>query len=153
MAGSLEPVRRKYESGGQTIYEWEQGLDEVNVYITPPPGVKAAMIQCVMTTQRVTIGLKGNPPFLDAPLAGPIIVRESLWTMDEGVIQLCLQKMRKGATWPSVFEGHAGLDAAAAMDVQRRMLLERFQAENPGFDFSGAEVNGTVPDPRTFMRG
>jgi hypothetical protein len=33
------------------------------------------------------------------------------------------------------------------------MLLERFQAEHPGFDFSGAEVTGAVPDPRTFLGG
>jgi len=35
---------------------------------------------------------------------------------------------------------------------QKRLMLERFQLENPGFDFSGAEFTGTVPDPRTFMR-
>ncbi|CAN0027242.1 unnamed protein product [Heterosigma akashiwo] len=33
------------------------------------------------------------------------------------------------------------------------MMLERFQEENPGFDFSGAEFNGMVPDPREFMGG
>jgi hypothetical protein len=30
-------------------------------------------------------------------------------------------------------------------------MIERFQAENPGFDFSGAEFTGNVPDPKTFM--
>ena len=49
-------------------------------------------------------------------------------------------------------KGHEQLDALATEDVKRQMLLERFQAEHPGFDFSGAEVNGQVPDPRTFMR-
>jgi hypothetical protein len=33
------------------------------------------------------------------------------------------------------------------------MLLERFQEEHPGMDFRGAQVNGAVPDPRTFMGG
>ncbi len=33
------------------------------------------------------------------------------------------------------------------------MLLERFGEEHPGFDFSQAALNGTVPDPRTFMGG
>jgi hypothetical protein len=33
-------------------------------------------------------------------------------------------------------------------------MLERFQAENPGFDFSDASFNGqTVPDASTFMGG
>ena len=31
--------------------------------------------------------------------------------------------------------------------------LERFQEENPGFDFSGASFNGQVPDPKNFMGG
>jgi len=33
-------------------------------------------------------------------------------------------------------------------EVQKKILLERFQEENPGFDFSGADINGMVPDPR-----
>lgn len=32
-------------------------------------------------------------------------------------------------------------------------MLERFQEENPGFDFSNAEFNGMVPDPQKFMGG
>jgi len=35
----------------------------------------------------------------------------------------------------------------------QRLMLERFTAENPGFDFSNAEFNGTVPDARQFMGG
>jgi hypothetical protein len=37
--------------------------------------------------------------------------------------------------------------------MQRTMMLERFQEENPGFDFRDATFNGQVPDPRTFMGG
>ena len=32
-------------------------------------------------------------------------------------------------------------------------MLERFQLENPGFDFSGAEFNGAAPDPSKFLGG
>jgi hypothetical protein len=32
-------------------------------------------------------------------------------------------------------------------------MLERFQEEHPGFDFSDAEFNGQVPEARTFMGG
>ena len=38
-------------------------------------------------------------------------------------------------------------------EIQKKMLLERFQEENHGFDFSDAEINGMVPDPKTFMGG
>jgi hypothetical protein len=30
-------------------------------------------------------------------------------------------------------------------------MLERFQEENPGFDFSQAQFSGNAPDPKTFM--
>ena len=52
-----------------------------------------------------------------------------------------------------MFKGHDELDATAAEADKKALLLERFQAENPGFDFRGAEVNGTVPDAATFMGG
>ena len=53
---------------GKTIYEWEQSLDEINIYITPPPGVKAAHIDCNIQPSHLTVGLKGNPPFINVSL-------------------------------------------------------------------------------------
>ncbi len=47
------------------MYEWEQSLDEVNVYIAPPPGVTAAALDIKIEVSHLRIGLKGNPPFLD----------------------------------------------------------------------------------------
>jgi hypothetical protein len=36
--------------------------------------------------------------------------------------------------------------------MDKQMMLEKFQSENPGFDFSGAEFNGSLPaNPSTFM--
>lgn len=60
---------------------------------------------------------------------------------------------RQGEAWPGVFEGHRGVDAAKEEEEKKRMMLERFQAEHPGFDFSGAEFNGAVPDAHKFMDG
>ena len=37
--------------------------------------------------------------------------------------------------------------------LKKKLMLERFQEENPGFDFSGADFNGQVPQARTFMGG
>ena len=31
-------------------------------------------------------------------------------------------------------------------------MLERFQQEHPGFDFSGAQLSGPAPDPRTVVK-
>lgn len=50
----------------QVIYEWEQSLEELNVYIRPPPGITASMILCEITANHVTLGLRGtNDKFLN----------------------------------------------------------------------------------------
>eukprot|EP00326_Haptolina_ericina_P028778 CAMPEP_0181169302 /NCGR_PEP_ID=MMETSP1096-20121128/742_1 /TAXON_ID=156174 ORGANISM="Chrysochromulina ericina, Strain CCMP281" /NCGR_SAMPLE_ID=MMETSP1096 /ASSEMBLY_ACC=CAM_ASM_000453 /LENGTH=142 /DNA_ID=CAMNT_0023256751 /DNA_START=78 /DNA_END=505 /DNA_ORIENTATION=- len=61
----IEYKRLKYEYQGRTIYEWEQSLEDVHMYIAPPPGVTAKMLDCKITASRLTLGLKGNPPFID----------------------------------------------------------------------------------------
>lgn len=45
----------------QLIYEWEQSLDEVNIYITPPPGVGAAQFDVEIKSEHLMVGIKGNP--------------------------------------------------------------------------------------------
>lgn len=45
------------------------------------------------------------------------------------------------------------MDALTSEEVKKRLMLERFQEENPGFDFSNATFNGAVPDPQSFMGG
>ena len=47
----------------------------------------------------------------------------------------------------------AQLDPLSVGEEQKAMMLERFQSEHPGFDFSGADFSGAAPDPRTFMGG
>ncbi|RLN99765.1 hypothetical protein DYB28_002506, partial [Aphanomyces astaci] len=75
------------------------------------------------------------------------------YALDSGELNVNLQKMKKGLTWDCVFVGHGELDPLTKGEVQKKLMLERFQQENPGFDFSNAEFNGAAPDARTFMGG
>ena len=70
---------------------------------------------------------------------------------DELHVQLC--KMKKGEAWTAACMGHQALDPVTQEEVKKNILLERFQEENPGFDFSQAKMNGMVPDAREFMGG
>lgn len=99
------------------------------------------------------MGIKGNPPFLDEDLGGQVKASESYWMIEDDELHIQLQKMYKAETWGAACKGHAQMDPLTQSEVQKKILLERFQEENPGFDFSGAEVNGNVPDPRQFMGG
>ena len=147
------PGRHVFSHEGRVIYEWEQSLDEVLVFVRPPEGVKSAHIACAIKPTHLTLGLKGLPPFLDEDLCAACLAKESFWNFEDGEITLTLTKAKKGETWASVCAGHGALDAAAEAEVHKRMLLERFGQEHPGFDFSGAEVSGAVPDPREFLGG
>ena len=72
---------------------------------------------------------------------------------EDGVLHMSLVKGSKGITWDCLLKGHTKNDPFTQSEVQKSLMLERFQAENPGFDFSGAQFNGSVPDPKTFMGG
>ena len=146
--------RQKFEFDGRTIYEWDQSLEEVRLYIKPPPGVTAKMINCKITCTQLTIGLLGaDKPFIDEPFPYKCKEEDSFWTLSDGEIEINLQKMAKGETWPCALQGHGKIDQFTKDEIQKKLMLERFQEENPGFDFSGAEFSGSAPDPRAFMGG
>lgn len=66
---------------GHKVYEWEQNIDEVHCYIIPPAGLQANSLQCVITTEHITLGIKGNPSFIDEKLGGICKASESYWTL------------------------------------------------------------------------
>mmetsp|Transcript_2895 Transcript_2895/g.4876 ORF Transcript_2895/g.4876 Transcript_2895/m.4876 type:complete len:160 (+) Transcript_2895:134-613(+) len=155
MTDKLQPTeqdRHTFSHNGQKVYQWDQTLEEVNVYVDAPPGLAAKFLFCDIECQKVKFGIKGNPPFLDKPLERKCIKEDSFWTLEDGELHMTLTKMEKGAMWPAAFQGQT-TDAMSADKDQKRLLLERFQQEHAGFDFSGAEVSGSCPDPRTFMEG
>ena len=154
-------------------YEWNQNVEEVNLNVTCEVGLSAKKVKCIITTTHLQLktsdgggggggggegegeGEGGDKVLLDHKTVGQVKPDESFWTIDSkrGVINITLQKSHEGKTWSSVFQGHETLDHQAKESEQRRLLLERFQLEHPGFDFSGAEINGAVPDASTFMGG
>ena len=52
-----------------------------------------------------------------------------MWTMDDGEIEINLQKMKKGDTWGGAFVEHANMDPFTKGEVQKQMMLERFSEE------------------------
>jgi hypothetical protein len=162
------PDRYVFSYGNQKIYEWEQSLEEVTVYIDAPPLPQespASYITINIQPNRLQVGLKGNDRFfIDENTFDKVKTKESSWFLDEGVITIILAKAFRGQTWEGVLCGHTSqtnsgpaiqesIDPFVKQEMQRTMMLERFQEENPGFDFRDATFNGQVPDPRTFMGG
>mmetsp|Transcript_44538 Transcript_44538/g.93459 ORF Transcript_44538/g.93459 Transcript_44538/m.93459 type:complete len:242 (+) Transcript_44538:52-777(+) len=158
------------------VYEWEQSLEEVTIYIEAPmqqlPQENTASYIIVnILPHQLQVGLKGGDRyFIDEKTFDKVKVKESSWFLDEGVITIILSKCFRGQTWEGVLCGHTtpangsgaasgrqgiqeSIDPFTKQDMQRKLMLERFQEDNPGFDFRDAKFNGEVPDPRTFMGG
>eukprot|EP01031_Cornospumella_fuschlensis_P040113 gene40113-48882_t len=147
--------RLKFEHEGRTIYEWEQNLTEVLIYIEMPPGVTRKMLDILISPSHLRVGVKGAPPYIDEDTGGLVKISESTWLIEDGEIQITLQKSLKAEAWDCALKGRAGseIDAFTKEEVKKKLMLERFQEEHPGFDFSGAEFNGQIPDAREFMGG
>ncbi|XXQ39818.1 CS domain-containing protein [Plasmodiophora brassicae] len=145
--------RKQFVVDGTVVYEWMQTLDGVEMFMRPPEGVRAKDLDIAITSDHLRVGLKGNPPFIDEDLFGRVVVKDSMWTLDSGEICIDFKKATAAETWSSVLKGKGALNVAEVAAERQNLLLERFQAENPGFDFSNAEFTGQAPDARDFMGG
>ena len=66
---------------GQTVYEWDQNVEEVNMYIRLPLDVPKKLFACKIESKHLTIGIKDLPPYMNvsAQLALSRIVRLRLF--------------------------------------------------------------------------
>lgn len=53
---------------GRRIYDWDQNLSEVNLYVRVPEGIKGAQLYVELTATHLRIGLRPNPPYLEVVL-------------------------------------------------------------------------------------
>ena len=73
MAERLAPsARNAYFHDGRKVYEWDQTLAEVTMYVDVPPGVRARDMFCDVEQRHIRFGLKGNPPFMDVSGRGAL---------------------------------------------------------------------------------
>mmetsp|Transcript_10887 Transcript_10887/g.24734 ORF Transcript_10887/g.24734 Transcript_10887/m.24734 type:complete len:174 (+) Transcript_10887:52-573(+) len=145
--------RQEFVFDGRTVYEWEQALDEVHIYIQPPPGVTKYDLAIRIEPRHLSVGLKGNPPFLNEETFGLVETDSSFWMIEDGELHIQFQKAHKAETWSAALKGHGQLDMFSEQEVNKKLMLERFQEEHPGFDFSGASFSGMAPSARSFMGG
>ncbi|CAD7959959.1 unnamed protein product [Amoebophrya sp. A25] len=142
--------RQSFVYRDRKVYSWDQSMEEVNIYVDPPPGVSKHELDIQIKPSHVRMGLKGNPPFIDEDLFSLCDTSCSFWMIEDGELHIQLGKVRKAETWGAVFRAHGRLDAYTEQEVQKKLMLERFGEEHPGFDFSGAEFSGQAPDPRAY---
>jgi hypothetical protein len=136
-------------------YQWSQTLTDVKVRCPVAAGVRGKDVQYSLTPTTIKVGLKGQPPLVEGQLFERVVPGESLWTLEtEGerrFIEIGLQKQIKHSSWQSVVLGGPVLNPLVKEQLDKKMMLEKFQSEHAGFDFSGAEFTGNLPaDPASF---
>ena len=118
----IPPVgRQKFVYDGQTVYEWEQTLDDVKIYIAPPPGLAAADMGITIAERELKVGLRGaDRPFLHERFPSVVKVVDSWWMLDDGEIEIQLTKMRKAEMWPCALAGHGEVRASRTVGTRTR---------------------------------
>ncbi|XP_033923098.1 nudC domain-containing protein 2 [Melopsittacus undulatus] len=123
---------------------WYQTLEEVFIEVQVPPGTRAKDICCSLQSQHIALSVRGQD-VLQGKLFDSTVTDEGTWTLeDRKLIQIVLMKTNRdaGNCWTSLLENEYAADPWVQDQMQRKLTLERFQKENPGFDFSGAEISG-----------
>lgn len=70
---------------------------------------------------------------------------ESTWVLEDNeLVRIILVKSGRDAAncWHSLLSNQYSADPWIFNEMEKKLTLERFQKENPGFDFSKAEISG-----------
>jgi len=143
---------------------WDQAVDEVNVFmdlnrLAIEIGVDSSILkkknafEVEIKAKFLRVSLKGGKTLLEGVLDNAVNIDESLWMIEDGIFHLVLTKAQYGTVWTSVTPQTVSISTAEQENAKKALNLERFQRENPGFDFSQASFTGNVPDPASFMGG
>lgn len=74
MTEALAPSdRHSFVHQGRTIYQWDQTLGEVNIYVELPPGLKARDLAIEIGSRHLKIGIKGNDPYINVRCNSPFL--------------------------------------------------------------------------------
>ncbi|CAH9110197.1 unnamed protein product [Cuscuta europaea] len=92
-------------------YCWTQTLQEVNVTIPVNPGTKSRFIICEIKKNHLKVGIKGQPPVIDAELYKPVKVDDSFWSLeDQKAVSVLLTKKDNMEWWKCLAKGEPEID-------------------------------------------
>lgn len=142
----LVPNRHKVtDSQGITLYEWEQDLDDIKMYIMLQPNFPTQEIECIINPTTFSLRLKGDKIYL---IKGTFQYRvkhsTSYWYVDDNCLEILINKMDKGSAWEHVIVEHPKISYKLFDETKRKLLLQRYQETHNGMDFTNAEVGGEL---------
>lgn len=70
---------------GNVVYEWDQNLQEVNVYVKVPPGVRAKQLYVELRPRNLRLGIQSQSPYLEVRLYRLLLTVGLIATVNENV--------------------------------------------------------------------
>lgn len=133
-------------------YRWTQTIEDVQITFSLPVGTRGKDVNVAVKNEEIAVRIH-NEAVLQGKLFSRVKSEECLWTIEDNELCLVLVKAKQHESWKSVIAGQDEVDPFTSQEMDKKMMLEKFQREHPGFDFSGAEFSGQVPaDPVNFGR-
>ncbi|PIN02629.1 Nuclear distribution protein NUDC [Handroanthus impetiginosus] len=87
-------------------YRWGQSLQEVDITIPVPAGTKSRFITYEIKKNHLKVGLKGQPPVLDAELFNTVKADDCFWILvDRKYISILLTKQNQMKWWRYLVKG------------------------------------------------
>ncbi|CAH8293615.1 unnamed protein product [Schistosoma intercalatum] len=144
---SLIPTHLKGQSGlicaSFEWGSWWQTIQEVFIEIPFRQIVDVKQIVCKITNSTITCGFVGQQPLLSGNLFSLIKASESTWSLHEKKhMVMCLIKASPGTCWHSLMTDNWKADPLVLDEMERNITIQRLQIENPGMDFSSADISG-----------
>eukprot|EP01104_Vermistella_antarctica_P002091 TRINITY_DN1224_c0_g1_i2.p1 TRINITY_DN1224_c0_g1~~TRINITY_DN1224_c0_g1_i2.p1 ORF type:complete len:139 (+),score=38.57 TRINITY_DN1224_c0_g1_i2:181-597(+) len=90
-------------------YDWDQTEEELTLNIRVEDGVRARDLDISIEPTHFRAGIKGSEPIIDGDLGQRVRTDESTWTIEDGVIEVTLTKV-KSDWWASAIKGEEEID-------------------------------------------
>ena len=123
---------------------WTQTVEEVQVTVNLKNKTSGKEIKCKIKPNCINLAVKSQELF-SGQLYSTIIEDESTWTLNDGKqIEIILIKSVRDASncWRSLLKDKFAADPKVFDHMEKKLTLERFHMEHPGFDFSNADISG-----------
>ncbi|KAH9044723.1 nuclear movement protein nudC [Lactarius pseudohatsudake] len=130
--------QREAEEQAALPYSWKQSLQDVDVVVPVPKGIRARELVVVISKKKLHVGLKGKDPIMAGDLCQDIKIEESTWTLeDQSSVELHLEKVNKMQWWENVLTHHPKIDTKkiqpensklSDLDGETRGMVEKMMA-------------------------
>ncbi|XP_034246953.1 nudC domain-containing protein 2-like [Thrips palmi] len=130
---------------------WWQTVHEVHIEVNLPANTRSKNIQVNIQPKSIEVKVLGEV-VIKGNLLKAVHGDDSLWTIEDGsILDIVLSKsdtFKQDEIWESLLEEEGYKpDPLTLHEMRKKLDLERFQLENPGFDFSQAKLQKCYDSP------